>query len=319
VDGDLTGDACDTCTDTDADGWGNPGYPATTCPLDNCPSVSNASQTDGDTDGVGNVCDNCPTISNSNQADPDTDGKGSVCDNCPNTANANQADGDADGVGNVCDNCPTISNTSQADPDTDGKGSACDNCPNAANPGQQNFDGDGNGGDACDPDDDNDGVLDDGNGDGQMLSLLCLGATTGCDDCDPYNNQDWAMPGAVMGIYPSSLVGTVFSWPALSPAAGTQVLYSVLRGELADLRHDQGIISGSCYLRNMTATQFIDTSPLPPPQPGDLVNGWYYLVGAENDCRPTPTWGISPVPPPPPPGGGLVGDRENVTCDFDFP
>lgn len=64
---DLTGDACDTCTDTDSDGFGNPGFPLNTCPLDNCPATSNASQTDTDGDGFGDACD----LDDDNDADPD--------------------------------------------------------------------------------------------------------------------------------------------------------------------------------------------------------------------------------------------------------
>lgn len=37
ADGDGTGDACDACTDSDGDGFGNPGFSANTCPQDGCP------------------------------------------------------------------------------------------------------------------------------------------------------------------------------------------------------------------------------------------------------------------------------------------
>ena len=49
---------------------------------------------------------------------------------------------------------------STRDVDTDGIIDADDNCASTFNPSQQNTDGAGDGGDACDPDDDNDGVAD---------------------------------------------------------------------------------------------------------------------------------------------------------------
>ena len=47
-DTDGVGDACDICTDTDGDGRGNPLYPVNTCPLDNCPLLSNSGFVDTD-------------------------------------------------------------------------------------------------------------------------------------------------------------------------------------------------------------------------------------------------------------------------------
>ena len=57
ADYDMVGDACDSCTDTDHDGFGNPGYAANTCPDDNCPYVYNPDQADADNDGIGDICD----------------------------------------------------------------------------------------------------------------------------------------------------------------------------------------------------------------------------------------------------------------------
>jgi Thrombospondin type 3 repeat len=122
---------------------------------DNCPTVSNVDQADGDSDGVGNACDNCPNAANADQADDDSDGFGNICDNCSSDPNKTEpgvcgcgyvdsTDTDGDGIcGAVTDNCPDVSNADQADADGDGIGDACDNCPNDSNADQADDDSDG--------------------------------------------------------------------------------------------------------------------------------------------------------------------------------
>ena len=141
---------------------------------DNCPSVSNATQTNSDTDAQGDACDadddNDSVLDTDDAfpinpllaADPDEDGvdsgnaSGQLQDNCPTNANADQLDTDTDGAGDVCDAFP---NDADNDIDSDGIGGDVDNCPSVDNTTQTNSDTDAQG-DACDADDDNDSVLD---------------------------------------------------------------------------------------------------------------------------------------------------------------
>jgi hypothetical protein len=64
------------------------------------------------------------------------------------------ADDDNDGIPDASDPAPLF-----ADSDLDGAGNATDNCPTTANANQADADRDSSG-DACDPDDDNDGLTD---------------------------------------------------------------------------------------------------------------------------------------------------------------
>ncbi len=79
ADADTFGDACDTCTDTDHDGRRDPGFAASTCPLDAFPTDP---QNDVDDDGLGAPSDNCDESANADQADADFDDIGDVCDFC---------------------------------------------------------------------------------------------------------------------------------------------------------------------------------------------------------------------------------------------
>ncbi|RLA24929.1 MAG: hypothetical protein DRR11_21300, partial [Gammaproteobacteria bacterium] len=150
------------CTDSDEDGFGDPGFSANECDTDNCPSVPNVPQTDGDADGFGDACDVCPAdpdndldldgvcgdvdncvaVANRGQEDFDGDGAGDLCDSCTDVDD--DGFGDVGFAGNVCpdDNCPSVPNALQADDDSDGFGDACDVCPNDFDPSQTDVDGD---------------------------------------------------------------------------------------------------------------------------------------------------------------------------------
>jgi hypothetical protein len=116
---------------------------------------------DVDGDGVRDENDNCVNVRNGDQRDTDGDGPGDACD----------SDKDGDGFANDADSCPPIANPDQSvnpcaeDPDGDSVPTFQDNCFDVPNRDQRNNDSrdepaDGQQGDACDPDDDEDGEFD---------------------------------------------------------------------------------------------------------------------------------------------------------------
>ncbi|MBD3258167.1 HYR domain-containing protein [candidate division GN15 bacterium] len=119
ADGDGIGDLCDECTDLDGDGFGDPGFPASTCGEDNCPAVGNPGQDDADGDRSGDLCDPCTDTDGDGFGDPGFAANQCPADNCPQDHNPDQADADGDGIGDAC--CCWSETVGNLDNSPDGK------------------------------------------------------------------------------------------------------------------------------------------------------------------------------------------------------
>ena len=176
TDNDGINDALDLCPNTPA---------GETVDANGCSD----SQKDTDNDGVNDALDLCANTPagetvdangcSASQKDADNDGVNDALDLCANTpagetvdangCSASQKDADNDGINDALDLCANTPagetvdangcSASQKDTDNDGVSDALDNCLNIPNANQLDTDNDGLG-DVCDPDDDNDGVLD---------------------------------------------------------------------------------------------------------------------------------------------------------------
>jgi serine protease len=152
---------------------------------------------DDDGDGAADASDTCPLVANADQADADGDGLGDACD-----------DSDGDGAADALDECPL---DPANDADADGFCADLDDCPLTPNADQLDTDVDG-AGDACDPDDDGDGVVD-------ALDRCPLDAADACHadvDADGVDDAGDACPDTAAG---AAVDGAGCSVPQRCPCA----------------------------------------------------------------------------------------------------
>jgi hypothetical protein len=141
------------------------------------------------------------------------------------------------------------------DGDTDGVPDTADNCGGTPNPAQGNVDGDALG-DACDPDADNDGVLNP-------------------SDCAPLDAGAFALPVETATL---AIDAAALAWSGLAGQAGAGTVYDVVRGAAVDLPSDGGIGGAACFAPGAAALSVVHG---PDPAPDTF---WYFLARGRNAC-----------------------------------
>ena len=151
---------------------------------DNCPSIPNASQTVTCKSGNTNCNGYVATIGDACNPDIDGDGIPNTTDTCPFFANPDQSTRPAANL--IATLCTGI------DTDGDGVPDFKDNCPFVKNPEQTDTNANGIG-DACDPDEDGDGIPDKAlikDATGNTIGATTILVANGGDNCPLVANHD---------------------------------------------------------------------------------------------------------------------------------
>ncbi len=154
----------------------------------------------------------------------------------------------------------------------------------AIEPGDRDGDGIEDGADACPNDDDAAQADGDGDGPGDACDNCAVTANAGQEDADGDDAGDacdcavqdatvFAVPGEVQDLRWRSTA--TLEWASALPTAGSGTVHVVYRGDLAQLPVDA---LEPCARTEIQAYRLIDDAV---PAPG---SGFWYLVGASNEC-----------------------------------
>ncbi|MCA9564008.1 MAG: hypothetical protein KC561_10990, partial [Myxococcales bacterium] len=291
-------------TDTDDDGYGDPGYPANTCDPDVC--LAGDDDLDADDDNTPDACDTCTDTDNDDFGNPGFPANLCGNDNCPGISNGDQTDADNDGLGDVCDTCTDTDGDDYGDP-----GYPANTCPlDVCALGDDDEDADDDSTpDACDTCTDTDGDL---FGDPGFPANLCAddncpstanssqedsdfdGIGDACDECtdpdeDGYGNPHYT---STLHTFDEDNEGTGYTYflgDTYSPPADG--LWRATGG------HDDGYVYGNTYVPAGTSQThyntterfyaFSDNSPSSELLNG-LIEGDFRTVGTVAPWNSTP-------------------------------